>query len=217
MTFAAGNADAIGYLVLAHLFVANISGNTVQAGIALSHGDWRDAFLRGFTVPMLAIAAFAGALLPFRARGTPLLLESLLLAVFIFSGHRAHLADPSVAIGYGTVVGFGALLVFAVGIQNATLTTDDGGLRGTTFVTGVVANIGDFAAQYLQMRSGDPAKAKERAAKAQRYLLMFAGYLAGGVAGALLYLQWSIDALWVTVLIVLVAAGIVYRHPQAES
>lgn len=59
LTFTTGIIDAVGYLGLDHVFIANMTGNVVILGMALAGGD--DLPVAG---PLLALGAFfAGALL----------------------------------------------------------------------------------------------------------------------------------------------------------
>ena len=44
LTLVAGIADAVGYITMGSVFAANMTGNTVLAGIALAQGHWADAW-----------------------------------------------------------------------------------------------------------------------------------------------------------------------------
>ena len=83
LTIVAGMADAVGYISLGGIFAANMTGNTVLAGIAVAEGQYALAG-RQF---MPLIAFFLGALLArlllrlLRKPSAPLLLEAALLAL----------------------------------------------------------------------------------------------------------------------------------------
>jgi uncharacterized membrane protein YoaK (UPF0700 family) len=121
LTFATGLVDAVSYLALGHVFVANMTGNVVLLGFAL-------AGAQDFSVPasLAALAAFlAGAVLGGRLgsrtgdhRGRLLMFgiaaEVLLVgAALVVSTCVADLDAPLVR--YGLV----ALLGLAMGLQNA--------------------------------------------------------------------------------------------------
>ncbi|MDZ7733024.1 MAG: YoaK family protein [Acidimicrobiia bacterium] len=58
--FVAGYADAIGFLTLFGIFTAHQSGNTTHFGVSVGAGDWTDAVVRLFPIPMFVIAIALG-------------------------------------------------------------------------------------------------------------------------------------------------------------
>src|SRR5258708_30790113 len=52
-------ADAVGYMTMGSVFAANMTGNTVLAGIAVAQGQWLDAWRH--LSPLIAF--FAGAII----------------------------------------------------------------------------------------------------------------------------------------------------------
>ena len=60
LTAVAGYVDAVGYLVLAHVFTANMSGNTIAVGRAIVDGDW-STYLLALWFAYLLFAAFGVA------------------------------------------------------------------------------------------------------------------------------------------------------------
>ena len=86
LTLIAGIADAVGYITMGGVFAANMTGNTVLAGIAAAQRDYTDAWHH--LAPLLAF--FLGAMLSrllLRLSHRPtagLLVEAALLAVVGF-------------------------------------------------------------------------------------------------------------------------------------
>src|SRR5579884_946061 len=63
MSAVAGYIDAVGYLTLVHIYVANMSGNSVALGAALGRLHWREAAYRGFPVLMFLAGLMAGGVI----------------------------------------------------------------------------------------------------------------------------------------------------------
>lgn len=170
----AGLVNAVGLMGFSHEAISHISGVTTQTGLALSRGD-------------LSIAAHLGA---------------VILAFFagaVASG--AIIGDSTLRLGrrYGVALGVESALLFfamlslrneglygqylasaACGLQNALATTYSGAVVRTTHVTGVVTDLGIAIGRRLR---GEEVPANQPTLLA----ILFAGYLLGGVTGALIY------------------------------
>jgi len=83
LTLVAGLADAVGYVAMGGVFAANMTGNTVLAGLSLGEGHFDLAAKR--LAPLVTF--FVGAMLArlllrlFHRPAVPLLVEAALLAV----------------------------------------------------------------------------------------------------------------------------------------
>jgi uncharacterized membrane protein YoaK (UPF0700 family) len=171
LTLVAGIADAVGYITMGSVFAANMTGNTVLAGIALAQGHWLDAWRH--LAPLIAF--FAGAMISrllLRLLRTPtaaLLIEAALLA----------------AVGFLPVAPEGAVLIVAaaMGIQASAITHFAGSAVSTVVVTSTLARGADAVLDRLW-----PGGDRIPPAAANRRLLAFTwiGYLIGAVIGALL-------------------------------
>lgn len=189
LTLVAGIADAVGYITMGGVFAANMTGNTVLAGIAAARRDWADAWHH--LAPLLAF--FAGALL-----------SRLLLR--LGRSPRAGLAlEAAVLAGVG-LVPLGrepALLVvaLAMGVQASAITHFAGSAISTVVVTSTLARTADAALDRVW-----PSEDKTPPAIANPRLLALTwiGYLAGAVAGALLLGALSQPLLVPAALLVLV-------------
>lgn len=60
MTFIAGLVDALSYLALGHVFVANVTGNIVFLGFALAHAQGFVWWTSALTLVCFAFGAFIG-------------------------------------------------------------------------------------------------------------------------------------------------------------
>jgi len=145
LTWAAGNADAISYLGLGHVFTAMMTGNTVLLGLAVAQGEMFAA-LRS----ILALGAFlAGVALGAIVveRGEPgeewppavtaaLLLEAVILGLFAVMW---HLTAPT--RGGGVVAALIALSSLAMGVQSAAVRRLGVPGIATTYITGTLTTL----------------------------------------------------------------------------
>ncbi len=171
LSIVAGLADAVGFLTMGGIFAANMTGNTVLAGIALAERHWQLAGQR--FLPLIAFflgAMLARLLLRLSHRPwVPLLLEAALLAGVGF-----------LPLGRETELMFAAL---AMGLQASAITHFGGAAVSTVVVTGTIARIADAVLDRLW-----PAekRALPEVATPGLLALTWAGYFAGALAGALL-------------------------------
>ncbi len=193
----AGFVDVVGYLILHHLFVAHMSGNTARLGVALGHGHI------GAAVPyVVAGAAFVGGialgavLMEVAPSGRPVVLgaEALLLAALMIYGglsgnSRGGIAGSSLAPFYVLVV----LAIVAMGFQTSALSRVGGQTVRTTYVSGVLTNMTRAAVAAVRARGQEDAERHRR--RARLLAAVFACYLVGGVAGSFGHLEaraWSL-------------------------
>jgi uncharacterized membrane protein YoaK (UPF0700 family) len=216
MTLVTGLVDAFSYLILGHVFVANMTGNVVLLGFALAGAP-------GFSIAAsaAAIAAFGvGALIGGRTaarigrhRGRLLgTTASMQTAFFAASVVLAALSGNPVAAAYR----YPLIIVLAVsmGIQNAvarTLAIPD---LTTTVLTMTVTGI-----------AADSTLAGGTGAKAGRRVIAVAAMLAGALVGAVLVLHAPVFsplliALIVTAIVAATATilgrpGPAWIHPES--
>ena len=135
LTLIAGIADAVGYITMGGVFAANMTGNTVLAGIAAAQRNYTDAWHH--LAPLLAF--FLGAMLSrllLRLSHKPtagLLVEAALLAVV---GFLPIGPEPAVLI-----------LAVAMGVQASAITHFSGNAVSTVVVTSTLARTADTAAR----------------------------------------------------------------------
>jgi uncharacterized membrane protein YoaK (UPF0700 family) len=170
LTIIAGISDAVGYITMGGVFAANMTGNTVLAGIALSEGRYPGRHL----TPLVAF--FIGAMLArlllrlWNRPMIPLLLEAVIIGAMAFL--PIAMEEPAVLI-----------LAFAMGLQASAITQFGGVSVSTVVVTSTLARTADAALDHLWPAEGGklPVVATPRL-----LLLTWLGYLVGAVAGGLL-------------------------------
>jgi uncharacterized membrane protein YoaK (UPF0700 family) len=183
---ACGIADAVGF-VHTGVFAANMTGNTVLAGLSLAHADWAVAADRVATLATFFGGAMAGRVLQRMrpdALWLPLLLEALLIAVAAF-------VDPARAPAIW-------LLAAAMGIQATAITKVGGMAISTVVVTSTMARLAERAVDAL---AGSPRAEGPGPAAPTGLALAWGSYAIGAVAAALL--------MKATALPLLVSAGVV--------
>ena len=180
LTLVAGLADAVGFLTLGGIFAANMTGNTVLAGIALADGHWELASHR--FMPLFAF--FAGAMLArlllrlTHRAAVPLLLEALLLAgVGLLPIGR----EPELMIA-----------ALAMGLQASAITHFGSAAVSTVVVTGTIARIADAVLDRVWVAE---KRALPVVSTPALLALTWLGYFAGALAGALLTKATSLPLL----------------------
>lgn len=170
LTVIAGIADAVGYITMGGVFAANMTGNTVLAGIALAERRYADAGRH--LAPLVAF--FIGAMLArlllrlWHRPMIPILLEAAIIGAMGF-----------LPLGVETAV---LVLAFAMGLQASAITTFGGVSVSTVVVTSTLARTADAALDRLW-----PAETKLPVVATPRLLMLtWLGYLVGAVAGGLL-------------------------------
>ena len=171
LTIIAGIADAVGYITMGGVFAANMTGNTVLAGIALAERRYPDAGRH--LAPLVAFfigAMLARLLLRLSHRPTAgLLVEAALLAAV---GFLPLSAEPAVLV-----------LAVAMGVQASAITHFSGNAVSTVVVTSTLARTADTLLDRLWPGEKE---ALPVVANLPLLALTWVGYLAGAVAGALL-------------------------------
>ena len=171
LTIIAGIADAVGYITMGGVFAANMTGNTVLAGIAAAQRHYPDAW--DHLTPLLAF--FLGAMLSrlllrlWHRPNACLMVEAALLAAVAF-----------LPVGREVAV---LILAMAMGLQASAITHFSGNAVSTVVVTSTLARTADAVLDRLWPGEKKPLPA---APNLPLLALTWIGYLAGAVAGALL-------------------------------
>ena len=171
LTIVAGMADAVGFITMGGVFAANMTGNTVLAGIAIAGRDYLGAW--HYVASLLAF--FLGALLSclllrlLRRPTASLVLEAILIAGVGFLG-----VGPETAV---------LIVALAMGLQASAITQFGGVAVSTVVVTSTLARTADAALDWLWPRQ---QQSPPSAANPRLLALTWIGYLAGAIAGALL-------------------------------
>jgi uncharacterized membrane protein YoaK (UPF0700 family) len=204
LTMVTGLVDAVSYLNLGHVFVANMTGNVVFLGFALA-----GAADLSLPASLVAIAAFlAGALAGGRLgssvghhRGRLLAIATYLQVALLGAAvivSTAAFAPEGGAVRYGLIV----LLALAMGLQNAVARRLGVPDLTTTVLTLTLTGI---AADSIPAGGANPNPGRRLAATGTMFL--------GAAIGAVLLFQVGVSAVLALALALLVLNGILaYRQ-----
>lgn len=185
----AGYVDAVGFLKLGGFFVSFMSGNSTRLGVGIATSDWAMAGTALALIGLFVAGATLGALVARMAgegrRWPVLTLEAGLLA----------LGAGLIGLGHGPAGA--AVVVLAMGAENAAFQRNGDVGLGLTYMTGTLVKIGQRIATALS--GGD------RWAWAP-FACLWLGLASGGAVGAFAYLHWGVLALWVAAGVVAVLA-----------
>jgi uncharacterized membrane protein YoaK (UPF0700 family) len=177
MTFVTGLVDAFSYLVLGHVFVANMTGNVVFLGFALAGAPGFSIVDASVALVSFWLGAMVGGRLNSRFghhRGKHLSTAATVQAVFVAASVvlAAMGGTPTAAqYHYALIV----VLGMSMGIQNATARKLGVPDMTTTVLTLTITGIG-----------ADSTLAGGKGSKAGRRLTALAAMLAGALVGAAL-------------------------------
>ena len=151
----AGWVDAAGFSDASPLFLSFMSGNTVTLAVSLTHRNWSMARTIGAIIGLFTVGVTVGeAIRPAAGRfGQPLILalEALLLAL------AAALHVPSIQLAQNASL---YPVVFAMGLQNATVHRAADINISLTYVTGTLVQVGRSLAG-LVSGTGDKSRLTE--------------------------------------------------------
>lgn len=209
LAFVGGAINAGGFLVV-HRYTSHMTGLVSSIGDELAMGHFGIVQLASGLVLAFFLGALTTSLLVNLARRhgslaeyPPVLwLEAALLAGFIVAATRM----PAALLHLDAVA---ALLCYMMGLQNALMTKISRSEIRTTHVTGLVTDIGIEAGRLLASGGRPAAANRERLAT---HCLVFAMFVAGGVAGAIAVNTWGVPALWPVVVALATMAALGARR-----
>lgn len=202
LTFNAGMLDGLSYL-RAHVFTANMTGNTVLLGVHLVQHDFADAGRS-----LLSLAAFAGGCILAAAivlkRETPerpniipgLSLELIFLMIFAALGFAFRERTGHFIEGASIVAA-----AVSLGVQSVTIRRLSIAGVATTFMTGTVTTTMVKFVSALQEK--DPSEKEAKAKFSLLLVLLWFAYLAAAAVATILEIRASIVASLAPALIVL--------------
>lgn len=137
---AAGFADAVGY-VSSGVFAANMTGNTVLAGLALANGHWDIALQRGVTLGAFCVGVVLASLILrlFRER-----------RVLSLSGEMGFILAAAFVEPSGTLSL--VLIATAMGMQAVSVTRFRSVVASTVVVTTTMARLAEFCTAWVIAR-----------------------------------------------------------------
>ena len=168
----AGWVDAAGLRESGGAFLSFMSGNTTDLAVSVAHQNWQQSGLIATIIGLFVLGVAAGEIIePWggrRGQSLVLCIEALLL------GGGAALHDPARHIPNAIAL---LPLVFAMGLQNATMHRAGGINVGLTYVTGTLVQIGRNLAAAAQGRSDIQ--------RLVQYLALWFSLATGAIAGSL--------------------------------
>jgi uncharacterized membrane protein YoaK (UPF0700 family) len=201
LTAVAGYVDAVGYLVLAHVLTANMSGNTVALGQSLVTGDWALLVRRGSAIPLFVAGALVSRISIDAARRRSI----RPVEPFVFLGEAALIGAFWIAgYAHAPFLALVALASVAMGLQNATITKFGALTVRTTHVTGTVS---EFAEKFAEVLVGNGAKYGRQAIELAALWLAYAIFAAFGVAAQM---HWGLASLIVPITIVVIVSIVLF-------
>lgn len=203
LAFVAGCINAIGFLGFEHQAVSHVSGTATLLGTRIFESSFESIIhLVGILAAFFFGASISGFLLHGRSLklgrhyDTALVLEALLIFIaFVLLSEGSY---------YGHIAASAAC-----GIQNALATTYSGAIIRTTHLTGIFTDLGIMLGSVLRGEGFDKRKVI-------LFLLIIAGFIAGGTLGAFLFNQLKFKALLAPAFICLVLA-LSYRLYQKRK
>lgn len=199
----AGYVDGIGFLHLGGLFVSFMSGNSTRMGVSVAEGDWPKALHALMLIALFVVGAAVGSLIVV-GRGS---VRRQYRQSWVLLAETALLAAGATFYAIGWPETAIAMIVLAMGLENAVFQIDGGAGLGLTYVTGALVKIGQLAAAAF---TGGPRWAW------LPNLMLWASLAVGSVIGALAYQQVNLAAIWFaagTTLLLGIAVAIAAHRP----
>lgn len=198
----AGTVNVIGLLGFEHQAVSHLSGMVTRLGadlLSLNGAAWH--------LTIILLSFLAGSIISgFAIENTALKIGRNYSFVLTIEGGLLLLALFALENGLSLGHYFASA---ACGMQNALFTTYSGAILRTTHVTGVFTDLGLMIGQRL--RGGEFDKRK-----AGLFLLIIAGFLAGGTLGAGLYSFFRFNALLFPVALALILAVVYWLYARGN-
>lgn len=193
----AGNAgliNAVGLQSYAHQATTHVTGTTTLFSLAVAHRDHRELLNLGLVILSFAGGAALGgfvvrnaALQLGRRYGVALFIESLLLTAAALL-MRSHIMVGSYCASA------------ACGLQNAMASTYSGSVLRTTHLSGMFTDLGAAFGHLLRGVAVDWIRVR-------LYGMLISAFVAGGIAGALLFDIFSFNTLYIPAALTGGAAG----------
>ena len=175
----AGYVDALGFVHLGGFFVSFMSGNSTRLGVGLvDHAH--SATVAAILIGLFVIGVITGSLVGRRARNHRRTVVLVVVSV--------ALAFAAMLNSLGVTRGSIALMVMAMGAENAVFERDGEVNIGLTYMTGTLVKFGQ--------RVADAVTGGKRMEWAP-YLFLWLGLVGGAVAGAVTYVRLGLSGLWI--------------------
>jgi uncharacterized membrane protein YoaK (UPF0700 family) len=232
LAWVGGMVDATGYLLLAHVFTAHMSGNSAALGAYLGDGQWAEAAPRLIPIPLFIFGVALGdALIEVAARCSvrvalsfALAPEAALLLIFRIFGARYLRAGTIRTDAAWQFVLLVALLAVPMGLQTAALQRVADTFVHTTFITGMLTIFAREAVAYVfwlgSRERRENVSASQGILPAHPSLFraslsagIFLAFLVGAVVGGYGAHRWTLNAMLTPLIVVALLILSDVRHP----
>ncbi|HZZ56722.1 MAG TPA: YoaK family protein [Opitutaceae bacterium] len=212
----AGYVDAFGYMTLAQVFTAHMSGNAAALGALIARHQWPLVLRHGLAIPAFTAGVATGVYSEQAARRArlrspvlpALVAEALCILAFLLLD-----LGPAPAAGSGRYFALLCLLAGSMGLQSAALQRAEGSTIRTTFVTGMLMSMAQECALGLdEAAQGVSGALRRRGVSAVFFGAIFCLFMAGAVCGGLGRVHWKAEALAVPLAALAAAALIEWRR-----
>ncbi len=205
LAWTAGFVDAFGYLFLARVFTAHMSGNSASVGLFLSLHNWREVAWHAWPIAMFVAALLGGAAIMeggrrLRRSGLNILLvvEMALIAGLLAVARNAH--SGALLGGRGPLRwGIVALPALAMGLQTIAVTRVGELSVSTTYVTGTMNTFSEAMVQFLyslfRPQLSDRLAGRRQFRHALVAAALWVSFFAGAISAAAAKSAWGAAAL----------------------
>lgn len=224
LSFAAGCVDAVGYLGLGGVFVANMTGNAVLLGLALGQAKLQATLHAAIALAGFVAGVAAGRLMVGRSREradwTTAVTAALVVELVLLAAFALWWGISSVKVEPGVEYALISVSALAMGIQSAAIRSLGVASVSTTYVTGTLTSLTmDLTDRLLPtVSSGGDREEKTEASKPSMRGLglpadVLLAYGVGAVAGGAAELRSHLIAVSLPAAVVLAVVLVaVIRH-----
>lgn len=189
LSFNAGYVDTMGFLALAGLFTAHVTGNFVTLGAALALGG-NGAIAKMLALPVFCVAVLVARQVEMRLPWQPghkiSLMLFVMLALFSVTAIVARVHGAFTDANDLVAISTGMTLVTAMAIQNTLHRVHLPALPPSTLMTGTTTQV---MLDIADLISGKPIeKRDELIARLRRMITSLLSFAAGCAAGAFAYI-----------------------------
>ncbi|HUJ12292.1 MAG TPA: YoaK family protein [Thermoanaerobaculia bacterium] len=201
LTAVAGYVDAVGYIVLSHVFTANMTGNTVASVTSLLGGDWPTLIRRGFVIPLFVLGALISRFVIDSARRKGV----RVVEAYLFAGEAMLLATFWIlALQHAPLLLLVGIAGGAMGMQNATISKFGALSVRTTHVTGTLS---EFSQEFAEAVIGWwRREERDNGRRALELAAIWSAYALFAGIGVAAHSAWGLAALSIPIALVAAVA-----------
>ena len=196
----AGYADAVSYVTLGHVFIANMTGSTVLLGLNLAQMNWLYALRAALALVGFGLGVGVGALIAEPLEHNEVWPRSVTQALGVEVGLLALFSALGLMLGTSTQRGPGFTLIVvascAMGIQSVAVRTLRVADITTTYITGTWVGLLAGLSRYLRAEAESRKQGRTRLASLypqERDARMLLAYIVAALlCGLLVYVSGSI-------------------------